>query len=228
MMRLAERLFPSKRKAVIDQPDPALWANEPTRPEPLTLRRAPALWAAAFFCLGIVASRFVWHPAALWLSAAFLLTALVFAALSSRVRTEPVRLIPLAALWMIAGIVSAALQPAPPTQAVLRTFADGLSRTVRGHVIRVRTLPQLPTDNPDTEGYEEPEPPSTLSLDLAVDAIEDVTPDLSTMVPVTGGIRATVIADASIPNLSCGQTLEAPMRLHVPERYRDPRRMAIR
>jgi competence protein ComEC len=69
-----------------------------------------------------------------------------------------------------------------------------------------------------------------------VNAVEEVTPDVSRMVPVSGGVRVNVIADkigggaaaigvnttATLPTLRCGDLVEAPMRLRIPERYRDP------
>ncbi len=75
-----------------------------------------------------------------------------------------------------------------------------------------------------------------LSVDIQVDSIEDVTPDVSRMVPMTGGVRMNVIADKPsnrgavnttvatgvLPALKCGDVVEAPMRIKVAERYRDP------
>jgi competence protein ComEC len=64
---------------------------------------------------------------------------------------------------------------------------------------------------------------SALSIDVAVDAIEEVTPDVSRMVPVAGGVRATVISrDGALPSIACGDAIEVPLRLRVPERYNDP------
>ena len=70
------------------------------------------------------------------------------------------------------------MQPAPPNQAALREFADGLSRTVRGRVVRVRVLPpQGASGSVDVDGYQEPELVSStsgLSVDVAVEAVEEV------------------------------------------------------
>lgn len=62
-----------------------------------------------------------------------------------------------------------------------------------------------------------------------------VTPDISRMVPMSGGVRLNVIADKPagngittrtipqlLPMLRCGDVVEAPMRIKVAERYRDP------
>ncbi len=69
-----------------------------------------------------------------------------------------------------------------------------------------------------------------LSVDIEVDSIEEVTPDVSRMVPIKGGVRLSVIRDNtatktgnnSLPVFSCGDEIEAPMRIKLPERYRDP------
>ncbi len=43
------------------------------------------------------------------------------------------------------------------------------------------------------------------------------------MVPVEGGVRVTLLAQGdSLPQLQCGDMVEAPMQLRVPERYHDP------
>jgi competence protein ComEC len=147
--------------------------------------------------------------------------------------------LPVAALWIAAGLWSAQLQPAPSPQAQLLTYADGLSRTVQGRIVRIRTLPAR-SGNPDsdvdpdqwdvTAGAEENATPST-SLDLSLTAIEDVTPDTSRMVPIAGGVRATILANNTRPlqvqpqpqpQLRCGDRIEATLRLRAPERYRDP------
>ena len=40
---------------------------------------------------------------------------------------------------------------------------------------------------------------------------------------MSGGVRATLIADDIVlPELRCGDLVEAPMRMREPERYRDP------
>ena len=72
----------------------------------------------------------------------------------------------------------------------------------------------------------EPDAAEAVSVDLQVEDVEEVTPDISRMVPVPGGVRVTVLADAAAVGLTrsakCGDVVEGPMRLKVPERYRDP------
>ena len=201
-------------------PDPRLWARNGSRLEPLSFRRTPLLWAALWFCAGIGAGRLGWVPAVAWLAAFLLLGAVAGAA----IRKRWVGLVPLAGLWMVVGLGSGEMQPGAATQAKLRGFADGLSRTVQGRVMRVRALPPQARQDVDVEGYEEPEGSAGLSVDLGVEAVEEVTPDVSRMVPVAGGVRATVIAEQGkpMPQLRCGDVVEVAMRLKVPERFRDP------
>jgi competence protein ComEC len=156
-----------------------------------------------------------------------------------------IAIVPLAAVWMAIGCWCAQIQPVPPTQQALAAYADGLSRQVRGRVMRIRELPlqQDLSDRdkeagwwPEKEADEEASTIGPLSVDLQVGSIEEVTPDTSQMVPMMGGVRMNVIADkplgknrASVtvpkkafPSLECGDLVEAPMRLKLAERYRDP------
>ena len=102
--------------------------------------------------------------------------------------------------------------------------------------MRVRELPPEQNDAdhdkeigwwPKKEGYEETAVAGALSVDINVDSIEEVTPDISRMVPMAGGVRMNVIADKAVstnptPTLNCGDEVQAPMRIKLPERYRDP------
>jgi competence protein ComEC len=212
------------------------------RVEPLSFRRAPLLAAALCFALGESLTQLppaTPRPAILLLLSAGALAALTLLTLRRAFRMAVSAVL---ALWIAAGLWSAQIQPAPSPQTALLAYADGLSRTVEGRVVRVRTLPpQQQRDNAassntdsDPDQWDEPagaEANSTpaLSLDLALTAIEDVTPDTTRMVPIAGGVRATVLAhnaaQSQIPSqlqLRCGDLVEIPMRLRAPERYRDP------
>ena len=221
-----------------DEFERRFWPRFP-RVEPLRLRRAPLLAAALCFALGESLTKIppsASRPTILLLFAVLAFTALTLLALR---RTLRLAILPVAALWIAAGLWAAQIQPAPSPQTALLTYADGLSRTVQGRIVRIRTLPSHANnsgspDNPDgdfdpdqwdeTAGAGENATPST-SLDLSLTAIEDVTPDTSRMVPIAGGIRATLLADRapqSQPQLHCGELVEATLRLRAPERYRDP------
>jgi competence protein ComEC len=180
-----------------------------------------------------------WHPAIILLITTTLLILLCLAALQWSLR---ISLIPLAALWMTVGCWCAQIQPLPPTQQALASYADGLSRQIKGRVIRMRELPPRHNDSdrdtentwwPEKESDEEAATMGAVSIDIQVDSIEEVTPDTSRMVPMTGGVRINLLpgkssdaasstAITALHNLHCGDELEAPMRIKLPERYRDP------
>ena len=219
-----------------DELERRLWPRFP-RVEPLRLRRAPLLAAALCFALGESLTKLpppTTRPTILLLLAALALVALTLLALRRSLRLA---VLPVAALWIAAGLWAAQIQPAPSPQTALLAYADGLSRTVQGRIVRIRTLPShannsgsptIPTATSiPTSGTspELPPPPSTSPLT----AIEDVTPDTSRMVPIAGGVRATLLADRpqstqpqTQPQLHCGDLVEATLRLRAPERYRDP------
>ncbi len=219
-----------------DERERRLWPRFP-RVEPLSFRRTPLLAAALCFALGESLTKLPHasaRPTLLLLFAVLALTALTLLALRRTLRLA----IPAAlALWIATGLWSAQIQPSPSPQTALLAYADSLSRTVHGRIVRIRTLPAH-SDNPDAdsdpdqwdESTENATP--TISLDLTVSAIEDVTPYTSRMVPIgvggasgIAGIRVTLLAantPQAQPQLHCGDLVEVPLRLRAPERYRDP------
>jgi competence protein ComEC len=224
----------------VNAPNPDLWPKAVARISALEFRRAPLLAAVCCFAIGEMMSRNR-QPAVVLLIAIVLLSLLTLAALQGSLRTV---VVPVAAVWIVVGCWCAEIQPAPPTQHALATYADGLSRQLRGHVARVRELSPQQSDSdhdketgwwPDKEADEEAAAMGALSVDIQVDSIEEVTPDISRMVPMTGGVRLNVIADklpasgifrtvtepAILPALRCGDVVEAPVRIKLAERYRD-------
>ena len=229
-MRSAGRALKTRRT---NEPNPDLWPKAAARLPQLRFHRAPLLIATCWFALGEVLAR-RWQPAIILSFATVLLALLTVAALRWSLR---IAIIPLAAVWITIGYWCAQIQPTPPTQQALASYADGLSRQLRGRVVRVRELPPQSETDPDKEtGWwpekeaAEEEAVGELSLDLQVDSIEYLTPDISRMVPMTGGVRINVVADKPasnaaakpLPNFRCGDLVEAPMRIKLPERYRDP------
>jgi competence protein ComEC len=225
----------------VNAPNPDLWPKAVARIPALEFRRAPLLTTVCWFALGEVMSRNR-QPAIILLIAIAILSLLTLAALRCSLRTA---IVPVAAVCIAVGCWCAEIQPAPPTQHALAAYADGLSRQLRGHIVRVRELPPQQNDSdrdqetswwPEKEADEEAAVVGALSIDLQVDSIEEVTPDISRMGPVTGGVRLNVIADKpgkhepvgattaikALPTLKCGDVVEAPMRIKVAERYRDP------
>ncbi|HWW23812.1 MAG TPA: ComEC/Rec2 family competence protein, partial [Edaphobacter sp.] len=252
-----------------------LWAKDEGRVGALELRRAPLLAASCWFALGVVLAR-EWRPGVVLAGALVLLVGLVVVALGRGFR---VAVVPLAAVWVVVGWWSAEVQPGPPSQQVLMGYADGLNRQVRGRVVRVRVLASdggadreyMPWESEGAWEGATPQPSRdetrsgwgtrgdtrivgarALSVDLQVEEVEEVTPDVAWMTRVAGGVRVNVMADgvgageektvalraiphpsqgregwgtqivSGMPDLRCGDLVEAPMRLRVPERYRDP------
>ncbi|HEX5283158.1 MAG TPA: ComEC/Rec2 family competence protein [Bryocella sp.] len=204
---------------------PEHWMDSPPAVDPAQLRGAPMLAAALCFSAGDLIARH-WEPPALLVTSCglVLLLAVVSLLLAKRVATVPVL-----AVWVLVGCTCAQIQLPISRQPELTSYADGLSRTVRARVVRVR---QLAPDNSSHDkvndypwalgpGAWEPisgEPHR--SVDLNVEAVEDVTPDVSTMRPVDGGVRVTVMDPG--PALGCGDVIEVPLRLRLPDTYRDP------
>jgi competence protein ComEC len=219
----------------VNEPNPDLWPKAAARLPTLEFRRTPLLTATCWFALGELLARNR-QSAIILLIATALLAVLTLAALRWSLRTA---VLPLAAVWITIGYWCAQIQPAPPTQQALASYADGLSRQLRGRVVRVRELPPQQNNSdsdketgwwPEKEAGEEAAAVGELSLDIQVNAIEEVTPDISRMVPMTGGVRINVIADKPAgggatgkrPSFMCGDVVQAPMRIKLPERYRDP------
>jgi competence protein ComEC len=200
------------------------------------------LAAVCWFALGELMAR-NHSPAVALLIAAILLSLLNLAALRWSLR---IAIIPLAALWMAVGCWCAQIRPVPSSQQALASYADGLSRQIRGRITRVRELPRRQDDSdqdqetswwPEKEANEEAATRGELSVDIEVNSIEEVTPDISRMIPMTGGVRINVLADKTPPTpdliapnaaisaigkLKCGDIVEAPMRIKLAEHYRDP------
>jgi competence protein ComEC len=226
-----------------NEPNPDLWPKAVARVPTLEFRRAPLLTAVCWFALGDVMAR-NHAPTVIVLLAVSLLCALTLASLRWSFR---IAIVPIAAVWMALGLFCAEVQPAPSTQHALKTYADGLSRQVRGRVVRVRELaPQQENSDqdketgwwPEKEADEEAAALGALSVDIQVDEVEEVTPDVAWMAPVKGGVRVNIVPDKlaasapatdlaasasrPLPTLKCGDLVQAPMRLKVAEYYRDP------
>ncbi len=128
-------------------------------------------------------------------------------------------------------MAAAVWQPGAPVPERLVGFADGLSRTVRGRVVRVQMPPPLAAgvaDDADTvPPWEAAEDTSAergrpVELDLEMQQVEDVTPDTSEMVSASGGVRVAVYGAGAVAGLVCGDEVEAALRLRTPTRYGDP------
>ena len=193
------------------------------------MRRAPLLAAAVCFALGESLTRI--PPVGQRLTAVLVVAAVGLVTLTVICLRWALRIavLPVLALWMLAGVWAVQLEPAPVPQTGLTNYADGLSRMVRGRVVRVRALPprareQEQAGDADFDGWEQTAGAPATSVDLDVSAVEEVTPDVSRMEPMAGGVRVMLFAaaDGAPTQLRCGDVVEIPLRLRVPERYRDP------
>jgi competence protein ComEC len=196
------------------------WLYDSPVVEPLRLRRVPLLTACACFALGdLLALR--WQPTLLLAAATLLLFALSLISLRKATR---VAIVPVYALWIAIGCWCALIEPAIPQQQALHHLADGLTRDVHGTVIRVRTLPPPPRNSPhpafEPGAWDADPDPDTQSVDIDVQSVEYLTPDLSVMQPTAGGIRFTVNGPQLA--LHCGDLIDVPLRLRTPDVYRDP------
>lgn len=201
------------------------WMDSPPAVDPPQLRGAPMLAAALCFAAGDLLARRWQAPALLAASFAVLLLLSIVSLIRAR-RVAPVAVF---ALFVVVGCTCAHVELPISRQIQLTSYADGLSRTVRGRVVRVRDLPpensslDQMNDQPWALGPGAWEPISGephRSVDLEISAVEEVTPDISTMKQVNGGVRVTLMDNA--PELSCGDVIEIPLRLRVPDTYRDP------
>jgi competence protein ComEC len=196
--------------------------------EPMRFRRAPLLAAGAAFAIGIGVTTWSAQPFVLLLAAltAFTTLALVSLRLAPRTAISPVL-----AAWLVLGMLAGEFQPSPAPSDPLLVFADNLSRTVEGRVIRVVPPLAAPTAANDEDAvppWESTEDTASetgkpMQVDLEVNRIERVTPDISQMVPVSGVVRIAVYEPPSgLLSLACGERLRMPLRLRTADTFRDP------
>ena len=173
-----------------------------------SFRGAPIAFAAVAFCLGICFAAVAWRPPLFLLSATLAAGSL---SLMARRSAPRVALLPLCMTWLLLGVFAAQMAPAPDRQTALLANADMLQRRVVGHVTRVMQQRDADTGEVRTQ------------FDLAVDQVEEITPDVSRMVAVSGGVRVSEYATPqSAAALSCGEAVALTLRMHVPDNYRDP------
>jgi competence protein ComEC len=194
--------------------------NDPPSVEPLRLRRVPLLAALLCFAAGdLIAHR--WQPPFLLVASTAILLALSLLSLRKTLRLAT---LPVFALWIALGAWCAQMQSPIPQQQSLHQLADGLSRTVLGSVTRIRTLPKQAEPNTapafEPDAWDTDDAPGTQSIDLTLKSVEVLTPDTSTLQPITGGLRFTLTGPPL--TLHCGDTLQFPARLRTPDTYRDP------
>jgi len=228
-------------KAGISRPEleARLWPRA-QRIEQLCFRTAPLLAAAVCFALGEGLGLFLQRPPHLALLLAAVSATLCALVFSTQRRAPYVATVAICAFWAVVGLWSERIEPIKTQSRPLLTYADGLSRTVEAKVTRIRELRPGRADDAmgldsDPDQWDEHGEPA-LSVDLAVTVVEDVTPDTARMVPANGGLRILLlrnpgrakhslpaeVSPVAAPQLHCGDIIQAPVRLRIPERYRDP------
>ncbi|SEG48130.1 competence protein ComEC [Bryocella elongata] len=201
------------------------WVVPRSPVELLAFRRVPMFAAAVAFAVGDALAR-RWHTPAMLLAETASLLLLAMLALRFSLRLA---LLPALGFWIAVGCWCAQLEPQNTPQTSLAPYADGLSRTFRVRVKRIRelhTADETEESAPDRswmledEAWEADSRPAVQSLDLEVLGAEEVTPDASVMRDVHGGVRITITGAAL--DARCGDGIELPLRLREPEVYRDP------
>ena len=119
--------------------------------------------------------------------------------------------------------------PLEPSTAVLG-YADGLRRQATGTVIDLNEVHPAASRGEDPLHWDEAQldaadetqaAASSASVDLHLNTIEEVTPELSTIVPIVGGARLNLRGlDGTV--LHCGDAVAFSTRMHPPPSYRDP------
>ncbi|MHB1935165.1 MAG: ComEC/Rec2 family competence protein [Acidobacteriaceae bacterium] len=176
------------------------------------------LLAATGFSLGIVDTRWVWHPPQLYLASALLAIGLILLAARTAVRTL---WLPLLLLWFSAGQFCALLAPSYPASPALAILADGLQRSVSGRVAAIHST-RTETRTGPFGGPAKTE--HTQQVDLSLDHVEDFNADRDWQASVVGGMRLTIYArpGENLPQLHCGERLNVALRFHTPAYFLDP------
>ena len=178
-----------------------------------SFRAAPVLLAAIAFAGGICLARMAWVTPSLLLAG--FLVAVCVTVVASRTALR-VATLPLLLTWLLLGTFAAQCGPAPDPQTALIANADMLQRGVTGHVIRVQRQTTANEKQPGT-------PEIRTQIDIAVDHVEEITPDVSQMVAIEGGVRAAMYSAAdAAPDFRCGEPVAMTLRMRVPDIYRDP------
>jgi len=197
----------------------------------LVFRTHPLLFAAICFGAGIVTDRFLisrWQTAALRCTCTCLLAIIAWICSS---RSSTIGMVALGVTWIALGWTCSSLEVRPLPQTSLQQYADGLRREVDGTVQSVKRLRVEDTAEenrsrtesaPDQDISESQKMPAeTWVVDLAVHTVEEVTPDLSRMVPMDGTVRIT-LQNAALPEVLCGDHMRIALRLRRPQGFRDP------
>lgn len=174
----------------------------------LSFRTAPVLLAAVSFSLGICFANVAWRTPLLLLAGILVAGCLTMIATRLSLR---IAALPLALTWFLLGAFATQMAPVADRQQALVANADMLQRRVTGHVTRVLERQDSITHEVQTQ------------VDLALDHVEEITPDVSQMIAVDGGLRAGIYTNLeNAPAFACGESIAFTARMHLPDNYRDP------
>ncbi len=199
-----------------------------TTVQPLRLHDVPMLLLALSFAAGVLCH--TWWQSPQYMLALNLSLLLIAAAASWKAK----RLLwPCVALcWAALGWTATVLEPVGVSRS-LEPYSDGLSRIVQARVLSIRQLPPklmqthrheaAPDEEDALAAYEGPEE-AAYAMSLAVSSVEEVTPDISRIVPAAGGVEVSLYAQrgrrGGVP--PCGARIQLLLRMHPPQRYLDP------
>ena len=193
---------------------------------PLELRRAPLLYTAAVFALGVAASQW-WRPAALLVcaTAACVVLAAVALRYAPRLATATTLL-----TWLLLGWTLGVLHPRSIAGRALLPYADGMRREAVATVLAIQPMAQrIERHDEDpiqfSEQAADQEPAAAgqtrYTADLRLTSVEQLNPDVVTMNPVIATARVT-LAGPDGAGLRCGEELRTVLRLYRPREFRDP------
>ncbi|WP_334239548.1 ComEC/Rec2 family competence protein [Terriglobus sp. ADX1] len=190
--------------------------------QPLRFHNNPALLVAGCFASGILFRNW-WQPP----TYVVLTCVLLFIVAAWAVTKAPRMAWGATSVAFVAlGWATVLLRPSPQDASLL-PYADTLQRKVEAVVTTSRMLSAPIASNPDDDAWDEEQAEGNVREVLQLKALraEEITPDISVMRPVNGGIQATLASrnDAQdVPYLPCGTHVELTLRMRPQDRYRDP------
>lgn len=190
--------------------------------QPLRFHNSPALFVAGCFALGILFRNWWQPPMHVVLTCVLLFTVAALAV----VKAPRMAWFATAIAFVALGWANVLLRPSPQ-DASLIPYADALQRKVEAVVTNSHMLSTSVVSSHDSGEWaeEESEGNAREVLQLKVLRAEEITPDISVMNPVNGGIQATLVsrnAMQPVSYLPCGTHIELTLRMRPQDRYRDP------
>lgn len=189
--------------------------------QPLRLHNSPALVVAACFAFGILFRNW-WQPPT---HVVFTCVLLLAVAAWAVVKAPRMAWFATAIAFIALGWAAVLLRPSPQDASLL-PYADALQRKVEAVVTNSHMLSAPAALKPDDDSWEEEEAEGNAREVLQLTALraEEITPDISVMRPVNGGIQVVLASRNTaqeVPYLPCGTRVELTLRMRSQDRYRD-------